>query len=405
MHERIGGADHSRDLHDEIHAHIAKREPNLPESSWLRTYPSGPYQKRLTAYLASDIFGVLVRKPEATTAALLIPRNEFDTASLHQLITEIITFMRKEFTHFDAALNLYLRFQVILQSYAETKEIWAGDHGIARALLQLFQSIRTTNEKEDQNPLEQLHIFFVEYILQVYELLNVFRSLNNRLGENNRDLLLAGLLHASLGQLSIIMNGFFYSSRDHSEKAYRSFVSGTLNTIDILHRISLYCSGDIAFSGNLNEITNLVAHDKLKIEVDHLPTLDPNLSQKHKLEIFLLVQEILHNAIKYSTQTKTLSEERSIKVESNLDEEFWEFTVSNQGRTVDLKTQAALFLPHVRVKEPHEVIGGTGFGLSMVKAICEELGGSVAFVAPTDGYRSALKIKLPKRLFAANPAA
>lgn len=122
---------------------------------------------------------------------------------------------------------------------------------------------------------------------------------------------------------------------------------------------------------NLNElikdIIDMIAPpENIKITVENeLPSI---LCEKTRIsQVF---QNLLSNAVKYMDKPKG-----EIKIGCNEDEEYWKFSISDNGPGIDKNHFEKVFQLFQTLK-PRDEIEGTGIGLSVVKKIVELYGGT-----------------------------
>ena len=73
--------------------------------------------------------------------------------------------------------------------------------------------------------------------------------------------------------------------------------------------------------------------------------------------------------------------------------------MSNTGAAVDLSRARRFFEAFQSTTErPDAVLGqGMGMGLTITRAFVQEYGGEIEFVAPPDGFATAIQFKIPVR--------
>ncbi len=123
---------------------------------------------------------------------------------------------------------------------------------------------------------------------------------------------------------------------------------------------------------NLNEIVKdvidmIAPPENIKITIENeLPSI---LCEKTRIgQVF---QNLLSNAIKYMDKPKG-----KIKIGCNEDEEYWKFSISDNGPGIDKKHFKKVFQLFQTLK-PRDEIEGTGIGLSVVKKIIELYSGTI----------------------------
>ncbi|WP_319531856.1 CheR family methyltransferase [uncultured Cohaesibacter sp.] len=96
----------------------------------------------------------------------------------------------------------------------------------------------------------------------------------------------------------------------------------------------------------------------------------------HRAPIMLVFRNLIENAVKYHDKDEGL-----IRVkQSELDDDFWSFSVSDDGPGIDPKYHEKILLPF-RKLERKDKIPGNGMGLALVKKAIESLGGSIEIIS------------------------
>ena len=128
----------------------------------------------------------------------------------------------------------------------------------------------------------------------------------------------------------------------------------------------------------------------LDIEVDSALKTPPMFSS----ELLGVLINVLSNAI------KAAGPEGRILVSAHESDSHLVLTVANTGESVDLHDAERWFQPfESTTSEIDEVLGqGMGLGLSIVRRVLDEYGGSAAFVEPEPGFATQLEILVPLRL-------
>jgi light-regulated signal transduction histidine kinase (bacteriophytochrome) len=117
----------------------------------------------------------------------------------------------------------------------------------------------------------------------------------------------------------------------------------------------------------IKDIIDMIAPpENIKITVENeLPSI---LCEKTRIsQVF---QNLLSNAVKYMDKPKG-----EIKIGCNEDEEYWKFSISDNGPGIDKNHFEKVFQLFQTLK-PRDEIEGTGIGLSVVKKIVELYGGT-----------------------------
>ena len=123
---------------------------------------------------------------------------------------------------------------------------------------------------------------------------------------------------------------------------------------------------------NLNNILEQIQHNihnpyNIPIKVkDRLPTI---IGDHYRLE--LLFTHLIENAIKFNGK----KEEGLVKVNFEEKEEYWEFSVSDNGKGFDKKYSDKIFVAFQKLENDYK---STGIGLSIVKKIIEAYEGVIS---------------------------
>ncbi|MBN2012246.1 PAS domain S-box protein [candidate division KSB1 bacterium] len=126
-----------------------------------------------------------------------------------------------------------------------------------------------------------------------------------------------------------------------------------------------------------------IPHIRITVD-DNLPTL--NLDKIRAIQLF---QNLIHNAIKFIDKPEGV-----IRISCCEMENFWEFSVSDNGPGIDAKYYDRIF--HIfQTLETKDKSESTGIGLAVVKKIVEYYGGSV-WVESTLGQGTTFNFTLPK---------
>ena len=109
-----------------------------------------------------------------------------------------------------------------------------------------------------------------------------------------------------------------------------------------------------------------------------------------------VVVNLLDNALKYGPP------EQTVRVELERDGAAARLTVADEGPGVPVADRRRLFDPFVRLAAPGATGGGSGIGLSVVRSLVEQHGGSVV-VEGADGGGARFVVTLPLAAAAAEP--
>ena len=110
-------------------------------------------------------------------------------------------------------------------------------------------------------------------------------------------------------------------------------------------------------------------------------------------EVSGIFTNLLSNAVKFT------DEGGRIEVTARELAGFCEVQMSNTGAAVDLSRARRFFEAFQSTTErPDAVLGqGMGMGLTITRAFVQEYGGEIEFVAPPDGFATAIQFKIPVR--------
>lgn len=127
-----------------------------------------------------------------------------------------------------------------------------------------------------------------------------------------------------------------------------------LNTTEILQEV-------------MRDLSHTIEEEKAEIEHSALPTLFANAT-----ELRQLFQNLISNAIKYRRKDETAK----VKITVEQNENFWKFSIQDNGIGIDPKFYARLFKLFSRLCNAEEY-PGTGIGLATCKKIVERHGGKI----------------------------
>ena len=109
-------------------------------------------------------------------------------------------------------------------------------------------------------------------------------------------------------------------------------------------------------------------------------------------ELTTVFTNLLTNAV------KAAGTPGAIRVVGGVEGGFTVITVENSGAAVDLKSADRWFKPfESTTSEVDPVLGqGMGLGLTIVRSTLDEYGGTVEFIPPTDGFATAVRVRIPR---------
>lgn len=122
-------------------------------------------------------------------------------------------------------------------------------------------------------------------------------------------------------------------------------------------------------------LDSTIKNNKAKIEIGKLPAItgEPN-------QLYQLLQNLVDNALKFSKETAPL-----VKINATDDEDYWEFTVSDNGIGIKDEYKDKIFQIFQRLHTTNEY-PGTGVGLAICKKVVQLHGGKIWFVSkPGEG--------------------
>ncbi len=121
----------------------------------------------------------------------------------------------------------------------------------------------------------------------------------------------------------------------------------------------------------LNDVKHLyrkqIADKKVRIKSESLPVINAP-----KSPIRQVFQNLISNAVKYSKEGVT----PEINIKYNETEDFWEFTIQDNGIGIEQEYFDRIFVIFQRLHRREEY-SGTGMGLAVTKKIIENLGGKI----------------------------
>jgi len=110
-----------------------------------------------------------------------------------------------------------------------------------------------------------------------------------------------------------------------------------------------------------------IEEKKARVEFDRLPTI-----QTYKVPIRQVFQNLISNSLKYQKSGKSAL----INISCDETEEYWKFSVSDNGIGIDPEYFGKIFIIFQRLHNKDEY-SGTGMGLAVTKKIIENLGGKI----------------------------
>lgn len=164
--------------------------------------------------------------------------------------------------------------------------------------------------------------------------------------------------------------------------------------LDALTHFAAVGAHDVeATSVDLNDVIGEVIADLsfeisaegIRVEVDALPVIEGD-----RLLLRQLLQNLVGNALKFRR-----SDEHTVGVEADVDDEAWILAVYDTGIGMDLDKCQGLFQPFKRFHD-RQRYPGSGIGLATCKRITEMHGGSIT-VDSKPGEGSRFTVRIPKR--------
>ncbi|KAA9010359.1 ATP-binding protein [Histidinibacterium aquaticum] len=110
-------------------------------------------------------------------------------------------------------------------------------------------------------------------------------------------------------------------------------------------------------------------------------------------ELTALLSNLISNAVKFTEEGGRLH------ISTNEDKDSFQLKVENSGARVDIAAAEKWFEPFRSTSiDIDESLGqGMGLGLTITRSLVDEYGGRVRFVAPSEGYETAVELELPKK--------
>lgn len=174
----------------------------------------------------------------------------------------------------------------------------------------------------------------------------------------------------------------YYQKLDNDANEFIEFiVSGVQQMSDVIRNSLEYAKvgkdESVFEATNLNTVLNLVQlnlkeefkSSKAKVIISKdLPTIIAN-----KTSLLQIFQNLIGNAIKFKRDILPIIEISYQKINNN----FWEFSVKDNGIGIESDYQEKVFLPFKRLHHTEKV--GHGIGLAICKKIIESNGGTIRF--------------------------
>lgn len=135
----------------------------------------------------------------------------------------------------------------------------------------------------------------------------------------------------------------------------------------------------------LQDLNSSISKNQAKIKVNHLPTL-----QGYKVELRQLFQNLISNAIKFHKA----GEAPVIEIHATEKQNYWQFSVKDNGIGIDPKYQSKIFTIFQRLHRPNDY-EGTGIGLAQCKKIVEMHHGQI-WLESTEGQGATFFFNLKK---------
>lgn len=154
--------------------------------------------------------------------------------------------------------------------------------------------------------------------------------------------------------------------------------------------VSIYDHSQVSdFSRNLDDNLKLFRSWSKRRSIRINEKIEPGVISKADPEaINRIINNLLENAIKYT------DENGLVEVELYKSSHAINFIVKDNGKGIPEENQQHIFKPYYQVHHPKSNLQGIGFGLSIVKAIVEELDGTIKLNS-TVGLGTKITIQLP----------
>lgn len=153
-------------------------------------------------------------------------------------------------------------------------------------------------------------------------------------------------------------------------KSAAMLISLVDNVLSFSHASRVISAEEINLNSVIKDILECLSVDikQQNAQIDYAPMPKITATKIHLIQLF---QNIIQNALKYSTPG--VRPHIQVRVEDR--EDFWEFHISDNGRGIELEKRERVFEMFERI-EP-EKIQGSGIGLSTCKKIVETYGGRI----------------------------
>lgn len=228
------------------------------------------------------------------------------------------------------------------------------------------------------------------------QLLNDFEAVNLEL--NNFAYIVSHDLKAPLRAIGSLANWIKTDYADKFDEDGREQISLLTGRV---HRMHNLIEGILEYSrvGRIKEKRIKVDLHKVVLEVIDVINPPKNIDTKiegtlptiicGKTRIIQVFQNLIGNAVKYIDKP-----EGKININCFKDQDYWKFSVSDNGQGIDEKYFGKVFQIFQTLK-PRDEVEGTGIGLSIVKKIVENYGGNI-WIESRVGVGSTFFFTLPR---------
>jgi len=134
-----------------------------------------------------------------------------------------------------------------------------------------------------------------------------------------------------------------------------------------------------------SDLQFVIADHEAKIEYNNLPTVLADETQMSQV-----FQNLISNAIKFHSDEKP-----HIRVEAQLENQLWTFTISDNGIGIDPEFAERIFIIFQRL-HTRDQYPGTGIGLAVCKKIVERHGGQI-WIEPNTPKGTRVSFTIPER--------